>query len=487
MPGDARPPFTDRRDAVAVALVTTLAAAMYAFRSLEAFARFRAGAYDLVIFDQAVRGYSRLGEPISALKGVHNGFGPHFSVLGDHWSPALAALAPLYRLHDGPRTLLVAQAVLFALAVPFLWAYAHRAFGGTPAARWAAYATAVAYALSWPVAEAVAFDFHEVAFVPLLTAAALERHQAGRRGAAAAAALGLLLVKEDMGLLVAGIGLVLLTRRGERRAGALLVAAGAAALWLTTWVLIPAAGGRPGYYWAYGPLGRGPGEALAHAVAHPGDALALLATPPAKAATALLLVAPALLTPLLSPITLALLPPLLERLLASGFPNWWSLHYHYNAFVVVVAFAGGVDGARRLARRFPRPDLAVRWWAGLTLAVCLAGVPFFAFGPLLSPAFYARTPRTLAAARAVAAVPDGVLVEATDNLAPALSARTRTLLWDRTPRWAPWVVADVRRRTFPFASREEQAARVRSLLGHGYRVVFREAGYRVLTRDLRPR
>ena len=82
------------------------------------YVRFRESSYDLVIFDQAIRSYSHFHLGISIIKGVHNGFGPHFSVLGDHFSPILATLAPLYWIYDGPQTLLIAQAVLFALAIP---------------------------------------------------------------------------------------------------------------------------------------------------------------------------------------------------------------------------------------------------------------------------------------------------------------------------------------------------------------------------------
>ena len=77
-------------------------------------------------------------------------------------------------------------------------------------------------------------------------------------------------------------------------------------------------------------------------------------------------------------------------------------------------------------------------------------------------------------------VPDGALVETASSLGPHLSGRTRVLLWDRTPRWAPWVVADVARPQFPFCGLDDQRARVDLLRGSGYRVVFRERDFVVL-------
>src|SRR5271166_6813220 len=104
-----------------VGALTLLTAAYLSVCALTLYATFRDSSYDLVIFDQAVRSYAHFHLGISIIKGVHNGFGPHFSVLGDHFSPILATLAPLYWIFDGPQTLLVAQSVLFALAIPPLW------------------------------------------------------------------------------------------------------------------------------------------------------------------------------------------------------------------------------------------------------------------------------------------------------------------------------------------------------------------------------
>ena len=174
------------RSSVTVGALTAAAAAVYCLASLNLLRRFLASTFDLVIFDQGIRGYAHLSAPVSIARGVSDGQGAHFLLLADHWSPVLALLAPLYWIHDGPATLLVAQGVLFALAIPPLWAYTRRRLSAG-----AAYFVCVAYALSLPVMEAVIFDFHEVAFVPVLTAVMVERFDAGKRwhGVLAAAAL----------------------------------------------------------------------------------------------------------------------------------------------------------------------------------------------------------------------------------------------------------------------------------------------------------
>jgi uncharacterized membrane protein len=512
--------------AVRVGVLTAGAAFVYCLDSLILFRRFLASTFDLVIFDQGIRGYAHFRAPVSIARGVSDGQGAHFMLLADHWSPILALLAPLYWIHDDPTTLLVAQGVLFALAIPPLWAYTRRKLGAG-----AAYFVCVAYALSLPVMEAVIFDFHEVAFVPALTAVMVERFdvvlargddppEAPAHGGAArppipprrapliggiAAAVALLLVKEDMGLLVAGFGcyLLLTRRRPETWIGLAFVVGGVTATWVATQVLIPAFGGSATFYWAYGQFGPTLGSALANALTHPLHAVHVFITPAVKARTMIGLLAAFGFLPLASPMVVAVLPLLAERMLASGYPLWWQAKFQYDAFVVMMLCCAAVDGAARLQRHWPpgwnrwltypwsRPAWLRRgglpWppatlWAAAICAAALVYVPSSPFGPLLHPGFYGVNARMRAAAAAVAHVPSGVEVEASDNLGPRLSSRDTVLLLDGTPRWAPWVVGDTLGLDFPFCSPSQQAQELTYLQAHGYTLVFADDGYVVLHR-----
>jgi uncharacterized membrane protein len=505
----ARRPRISRRTGhvVAVGALTALMAAGYSVFSLTRNYTFQTSSYDLAIFDEAVRSYAHFHPGISPVKGYHNNFGPNFSVLGDHWSPILAALAPLYWIYSSPETLLVAQAVLFALAIPPLWLFARRAFGGGRKATVAAYLVCAAYALSWPIASAMSFDFHEVAFAPVLMAVAFERLQAGRLRTALIALGALLLVKEDMGLVVAGIGVYLAVGRPkvvtrQRLVGAALIVAGVADTWVATYVLIPAFGGRTSYYWAYGALGNNLPQVLTHIVAHPVSAVRLFVTPRVKLDTMLWLLAPFCFLPLLSPITIAVIPLLVERMLQDQFPNWWLTAYHYNAYLVIILACGAVDGAARLDRWLKRarqgstrPGTPARARADRSTAlVALAAtaamfavgvylVPKFALGPALHRSFYQRTAEEKNAAAAVAAVPSGVTVEAVNRLGPHLSGRDTVLLWDGdggSPLYPPYVLAATVGRQFTFHSVQQQEARIALLRRHGYQTVFDRGGFIVL-------
>jgi uncharacterized membrane protein len=481
-------------------VLTVAAACVYCLDSLNLLRRFLASAFDLVIFDQGIRGYAHLGAPVSIARGVSDGQGAHFMLLADHWSPALALLVPLYWIHDRPATLLVAQGVLFALAIPPLWAYTRRQLGPG-----AAYFVSVAYALSLPVMEAVIFDFHEVAFVPVLTAVMVERFDAGKRWHGILAAVALLLVKEDMGLLVAGFGVYLLLARwrAERWTGLAFVVGGVAATWAATHLLIPAFGGSASFYWAYGQFGSTLGGALLNVVTHPLHALHVFVTPWVKARTMIGLLAMFGFLPLASPMVVAVLPLLAERMLASGYPLWWQAKFQYDAFLVMILCCAAVDGAARLQRRWParwdrwlnypfgRPawlrNGGTAWrpatlWAAAICAAALVYLPSSPFGPLLKPGFYGTNARMRAAAAAVAHVPAGVEVEASNNIGPALSGRDTVLLLDGTPRWAPWVVGDTIGLDFPFCTPSQQAQEVAYLRAHGYAQVFADDGYVVLHR-----
>ncbi|MGN9784025.1 DUF2079 domain-containing protein [Nonomuraea sp. ZG12] len=461
-----------------VGLICLVAAAAYAMIGLVKLATYRTSTFDLVIVDQAVRNYAAFQPPYVPVLGAWHDRGLDYLQLADHFSPGYALLAPFYWVHDGPESLIVAQALLFAAAVPFVWLYTRRVLGTAPA-----YLVAVAFALSWPLARAASFDAHEAMFVPLLSAIVIERYHAGRRLPAFLAMFALLLVKEDMGLMVIGFGGYLFWI-GDRLRGGCCALAGLAGILAARGALIPMLGGDPKDFWAYGHLGADLPGALLGMARDPLATLLLPFSAEAKVDTLFLLAWPTLLLCLLSPLSLVALPQVLERMLSDR-PLWWQSDFHYNAFVVVILFCAGVDGLARLLRRLGRGgdrSLALTW-AVAVAAVALTLVPRFGLEQLYHRDFYRGDPvKTAAAAEAVARIPSGVTVEAANSLGPALTRRTTVLLWTGRPNGAPWVVADTSRWEFPFGGAEEQLAQVDRLVSEGYAKLFERDGYVVLHR-----
>ena len=79
-----------RRQGLQLGLVLALSAAVSVTHSFLRYATYEAKGYDLGIFDQVVRQYALLNAPLSSVKGVD------FHILGDHFHPILALLAPAY-------------------------------------------------------------------------------------------------------------------------------------------------------------------------------------------------------------------------------------------------------------------------------------------------------------------------------------------------------------------------------------------------------
>jgi uncharacterized membrane protein len=487
--------------------ITALTAVIYSAFSVILYLTYKYPTYDLGIFDQAVRSYAHFQPGISVAKGLYDFGNPNFSVLADHFSPIDALLAPLYWICNSPVDLLIAQAVLFALAVPPIWAFTRRAFGGGRNGTVAAYCVSTGYALSWTIATATAGGFHEVAFAPVLTAVALERLQKGRLKTALLALLGLLLIKEDMGLYVAGLGLGLAATRAlgiprQRLTGLVIAAAGLAVTFVAVYLAIPAMGGRSDFYWAYQSLGSNVPQALEHVLSHPVSAAKLLVTPWVKVHTMLLLFAPFLFLSLLSPITWAVFPLLLERMLANRFDNWWQDSFQYNAYLAVPLALGAADGVLRLERwakwvwRHTTPEgsqprravsqvpgnLPVAVTAAFAL-IAVAMVPYFSLGRMLTSSFYRRDANVAAEAAVVSHVPSGVIIETTGGTGPHLDTRDTVEVWDgrgRGPLYPAWVIVNDVSPQFSFPTLKQQVQRVALLRAHGYVTVFSAGGYSLM-------
>ncbi|WP_371479507.1 DUF2079 domain-containing protein [Kitasatospora sp. NBC_00315] len=450
------------------------------------------GGFDLGIFDQGVRGYAHFGLPLSSLKSYHHEFPPGFSLLGDHFSPVLALLAPLYWIRDDPRSLIVGQALLFAAGVPLIRRITARCFAEADprTARRAADLAGLAHALGWPLLVAARVGFHEVAFAVPLTLLMLERGMARRYTAAVLAALLLSCTKEDLGLMVGAYGLVLLlrSRRSGDRAGrltgaALLVGGPLVSAVAITW-LIPAMGGVPGYYWNYQSLGPDAGGALHRLL---GDPLLLVGAAfdqPLKPLLLLWLFGTLFLLPLRSATVLCAVPLLAERILSTN-PNHWSIARHYDAFLwpvlltAVIEVVGRHSAAGRTDRGARRTRALGLAAAGVTLAAALP----LGLASLAVPAHWQPRVSEAALVRAAALIPDGASVEADNQIAPRLTARTDVVLVDGTPRGREYVLTRADKRSFPFATDREQAERIQLLLANGYRQIWAEDGVVLLHRE----
>ncbi|MDX5318157.1 MAG: DUF2079 domain-containing protein [Actinomycetes bacterium] len=456
--------------------VVVLATTLHALFSWQQWTALIVPSWDLAIFSQLAKAYSRLEAPIVPIKGEG------FNLLGDHFHPILVLLGPVWAVWPSGLALLMVQAVLLGASA---WPLTRLAVEW-PGARWGT-VFGLGYALVWGLQAAVAAPFHEIAVAVPLLAFALAAFLRERPVAAALWAAPLVFVKEDLGVTVALLGALIAWRFPGPRArwtGAALAAWGVAWVVLAVGVILPALNPGGEYDYAERLIG-----------------LASILTPVTKWVTALMLVTTAGVVGVRSPLFLLVLPTLAWRF-AGDVEQYWGWEWHYNAVLMPVVLAALLDGLRRrrtagvsspppatipptttpdrrarasrparaatdrgpraswpaqwAANRGPRASWPAQWAANRgpraswpargALAVAVATTlvlgPALPYATLLRPETWVRTWRWEPAQRVIAAIPEGAVVES-DLTLLAYLVPTAEVHWVGTESSVPdFVVVD---------------------------------------------
>ena len=433
--------------------------------------RYGSNAYDLGLYDQSIWGFSRfdllLDNTVLRVP----------TLLGNHFSPILTTLAPLYWVWDDVRLLLAAQAVLIASAAIPLFLWARERLGLVPAL-----GVEVAYLGYWAVISGALYDFHELAFAAPVVSLALYAALTGRNRLLWAAVVLALLTKENLALTVAALGVFVAVSQRRWRLGAALVAVSTAAFAVVYKLALPAITGAGYAHWFYPELGSGPGSALRHVVLHPLDTLRLLVTPREKVNALFNLFAPWLLLPLASPLLIVAVPTLAERFLSEK-ESHWAQGFHYSLVLAPVLAFAAVDTTSRALRIAPARARALLP-AGVAAALLLAGAFFtlYRVDPLAELGRYTSSAHAADVDACLARIPDEASVAATSALVPHLSHRKRVWVLDErgTPQTA-FLALDRYTWTFPLTAADLDALERRSL-ADGYQVACRRPGMVVLRR-----
>ena len=373
--------------------------------------------------------------------------GDQISRLGAHFDPIVVLLVPLWWIWPSPELLLVVQAVAVALGAIPVYLLARKHLGSE---RGGLLFGAV-YLLYPPTQWLVVDDFHPVALATPLLLAAIWFLDENRLAPFAACACAACLTKEQIGLVVAMLGVWFAVAHGRRLAGSTIAVAGTTISVLATAVVVPhfAPGEGSPFEGRYATVGGSPAGILRGAVEHPlrlGEAL----TEHRDLAYLVDLLAPLGGLSLLSPLLAASAVPEIALNLLSDTRTQTSIHFHYTAGAIPGLVAAAVLGASKVRRRWPRAE---RQLAGALVAVVVvAGVllgplPFWAhvpFGSKLAADDHVVTEHARAAERVLRAVPDGVPVSATNTLGAHLSERQRIFSFP-VVREADWIALDLTR------------------------------------------
>src|ERR1700683_733592 len=449
----------------------------YSTISLSRLIQLNPSSWDLGIFTEYVKQYANLRAPIVDIRATG------FNLLGDHFQPIVAVLAPVFRVFPSAATLLVAQALLAAVSV-FAVSQAAREKLGTGPGR----AIAIAYGFSWGLQQMVNFDFHEIAFAVPLLAFSLSALARGRTRAVVWWALPLVFVKEDQGFTVAAIGLYLVLSglrgpapdrgtagppaatsgtmqdaeasepeagedpatdrepatspppddRGRILAGQFLLLWGFAWSFLAIAVIIPHFNPAHQYdYWSDGGILAPGGHVSVF-----GLIGQFMHAWPDKLQTLVMLLLPTAFIPLRAPIAPIPVPSLLLRFMSTD-SSFWGTVWHYNATVMPILFIAAVDALARIragmdpadpadpadasGNHGPRRALlaaAQHYGPAMMLAIAVPLALQFPLNNLWNAQTYRVSPHVEAADAAMARVPSGATVQATLDLLAPLAART---------------------------------------------------------------
>jgi uncharacterized membrane protein len=437
---------------------------------------FNSGRFDLGNMTQVVWSTAH-GDPLR----MTDLDGEQISRLAAHTDVLLAGFAPLWFVWPDASLLLVAQAVAVALgALPVYW-LARKHLGSARAGL----GFALAYLLYPPVQWLVLDDFHAVALACPLLLFAWWYLDENRLGAFLLFACLAVLTKEEVGFVVAGLGVWYVLARGRRREGLAIAAAGTALSLLAILVVLPAfSDGESDFYRRYAEVGGSPGGIVETILTDPFRVLEV-AFDGRGLGYLLRLLAPFALA-VLAPLTLVVAVPELAINLLSSTPTQTSIHFHYTAGIIPAIVVGSVFGAARITRG--RPEAAPRL-AGLAVVLTLLSgwwlgpLPYPGGEDLVADAWHVEAHDRIAE-RALGLVPGGAVVSASNALGAHLSERRRVLSFPYRQD-ADWVVVDETRPSYAdraVAPVEAAAAVAWLRRDDDWQLVFEEDGVLVFRR-----
>jgi uncharacterized membrane protein len=459
----------------------TAYAAGFGALSILRYRSFNVGRFDLGNMTQAVWATAH-GHPLA----VTNLHGQQVSRLGSHVDPILAAFAPLWWVWPSPNMLVAVQAVAIALGgLPVFW-LARKHLGSERAGL----GFALAYLL-YPATEWLTLnEFHPVALACPLLLYAFWYLDEDRLVPFAAFAVLAALTKEEIPLVIAGMGLWYALSRRRIAVGVGIAVVGAALTAISIGLVLPHFnhGASSQFYDRYGALGSSPGDILKTLVTHP---LRSLETAFGRAGTHYLmhLGIPLLFVFLGAPLVLLAALPELGLNMLSATHTQASIHHHYTAGLIPPLLVASVLGVKRLTRgrEGARPGVALGAVAVMMAAnYWLGAIPVWHSLPG-GQSFEASASHVSAhdriAERALRLIPDGDVVSATNSLGSHLSARRRILSFPYVQD-ARWIAADETQpgyadRWDPLATAKDLAQLRRS---PRWQLVFSEDGVLVFRR-----
>lgn len=374
----------------------------------------------------------------------------------NHFEIALLPLAVLFRITSTPVWLFLVHAIAMAATALPIEAIARRVTRDPVTSLVATFAV-----LFMPqLALASLADFHPLALTALPLAVMVWGIEANVSRAVAIGAITAILIREQMGLLVAAAAVAWWLRHGKRRliASALLAAIGLSAFFIAIFAIVPSfgSGGESRVITNYQSIGGSAGEAMSTAGTSPLKVLSLmvkggrpgyLARLGAGAIPLLLL---ALIAPRKCAWPLLIALPQIGIQLVSDKSEKWDIRSHYGAPVVplIAASAALALGHLPALSKLPEklrahaPKLAAAVWLVIGLAVGIKHVPTPIGRTRPIDPTLKGSKREAALVRALGLVPKDASISAQDNMVPHLANRVDVHMFPDGARTDDFILID---------------------------------------------
>ena len=376
-----------------------------------------------------------------------------FTRLSFHVEPLLPFLSAIYLLWQHAQTLLVMQTVAVASgAIPTRLLARRRLGAGLPEIVFP-----LVYLL-YPALEAAnLYEFHPVTFAAPLLLWAYYFADARRYTLFVLVAVAAMGCKEEIGALVALIGLWIAVRNGDRAFGAVVAVLGMSWSLVALFEVVPHfQSGQPSSYWGrYLPADYQlpPGTRVTQGIVrdfwlhHPGEVWQNL-TSEAKLSYLHRILFPVGYLSLLSPLTLLVALPSLALNLLSYEVHMYGGLAHYSAELVPTMVVGSILGTELLARRLaPLLRLPGTWMVAACCIYLLIAAALNhrvnGFSPLGDAYYYPPvTAHDRLIDQAVAMIPADASVSAQDRLNAHVSDRRWVFLFPDDDKKADYVLVD---------------------------------------------
>jgi uncharacterized membrane protein len=482
-PESAEPRVRDVRVHAPVLLAMLLHAVIFSFLSIRRDLALWSATVDLGLFKEAL--WNTLHGRVLYSPTVG------YSFLGEHFSPVLLFLVPLYALAPYSATILIVQACAISLAAWPLYKLAIANGLG----RGLATALAASMLFAPAMQHSIMYDFHmDLLGVPCLAWVIYAADRRHYRTLAIAAAL-LCTVKEEAFVSITGVALAMFfaDRRRGTRAPILLAALTLLYCGLAIAVFIKRFGPPPGVP-EYMSNGQSHGYKFMRNFSHFGGPHGPLDKPmrfivwaftDSRLTTIFVLFAPVLLAPFFAGPRIFVLTPLAILLLSDN-PDVTEMRYHYGAMQhpgVYAAAVYGMASCLRHARAARRENLRVALVAGVVVATsAMQGLhPLSVLAETNQLDQRHVTARSRAVHRLAALVPARAAVTATSFGGPQFSNRFALQMFPQGTAQSDWAYVDLQRPAWPgsVASRD---ATLLSMLRHDWGAVAWVDGAIVLHR-----